>query len=32
MDIRDLHAGPWLVAGDFNLITCEEDKNNALIN
>ena len=23
--------GPWLVAGDFNLITCE-DKNNALIN
>ena len=32
VDIRDLHVGPWLVAGDFNLIAREEDKNNALIN
>lgn len=27
-DIRDLHAGPWLVAGDFNLIVNSEDKKN----
>uniref|UniRef100_A0ACD5YE76 Uncharacterized protein n=1 Tax=Avena sativa TaxID=4498 RepID=A0ACD5YE76_AVESA len=26
-DIRDLHAGPWIVAGDFNLILNPEDKN-----
>ena len=26
-DIWDLHAGPWMVAGDFNLITDPEDKN-----
>ena len=26
-DIRDLHAGPWMVAGDFNLIIDPEDKN-----
>ena len=32
VDIRDLHAGPWLVEGDFNLISREEDKSNALIN
>jgi endonuclease/exonuclease/phosphatase (EEP) superfamily protein YafD len=25
-DIRDLHVGPWLVAGDFNLIMDPEDK------
>jgi exonuclease III len=27
-DIRDLHQGPWAVAGDFNLITDAADKNN----
>ena len=32
VDIRDLHAGPWLVVGDFNLLVNEEDKSNALIN
>lgn len=32
VDIRDLHVGPWLVAGDFNLIAKEEDKSNGLIN
>uniref|UniRef100_A0A8R7TFI0 Endonuclease/exonuclease/phosphatase domain-containing protein n=1 Tax=Triticum urartu TaxID=4572 RepID=A0A8R7TFI0_TRIUA len=31
-DIRDLHAGPWVVAGDFNLIVNAEDKNNENIN
>jgi hypothetical protein len=25
-DIRDLHVGPWLVAGDFNLIVDPADK------
>jgi hypothetical protein len=25
-DIRDLHVGPWLVAGDFNLIVDPVDK------
>jgi hypothetical protein len=25
-DIHDLHVGPWLVAGDFNLIVDTEDK------
>ena len=32
VDIRELHTGPWLVAGDFNLIARQEDKNNNLIN
>ena len=32
VDIRDLHVGPWLVAGDFKLIAREEDKSNALSN
>ena len=32
VDIRDLHAGPWLVAGDFNLLAKQEDKSNALVN
>ncbi|PNT67816.1 hypothetical protein BRADI_3g32384v3 [Brachypodium distachyon] len=27
-DIRDLHPGPWVVAGDFNLIVNPEDKSN----
>ncbi|XP_073354918.1 uncharacterized protein [Aegilops tauschii subsp. strangulata] len=31
-DIRDLHAGPWMIVGDFNLIVCAEDKNNANLN
>lgn len=26
--IRDACQGPWAVTGDFNLILCEEDKNN----
>lgn len=30
--IRDACAGPWVVAGDFNLILEETDKNNARIN
>lgn len=32
VDIRDLHVGQWLVAGDFNLLARQEDKSNALIN
>ncbi|XP_073357969.1 uncharacterized protein [Aegilops tauschii subsp. strangulata] len=32
VDIRDLHAGPWLVADDFNLLVNQEDKRNASIN
>ena len=32
MDIIDLHASPWLVAGDFNLLVNQEDKSNTLIN
>ncbi|PNT75951.1 hypothetical protein BRADI_1g42272v3 [Brachypodium distachyon] len=28
-DVRDLHAGPWVVAGDFNLIVNFEDKSNS---
>lgn len=32
VDIRDLHVGPWLMAGDFNLLVNEEDKSNAMIN
>lgn len=31
-EIRDLHAGPWLVAGDFNLLVNPEDKSNDRIN
>ncbi|WVZ64648.1 hypothetical protein U9M48_014142 [Paspalum notatum var. saurae] len=31
-DIRALCSGPWLVAGDFNLIYLAEDKNNANLN
>lgn len=31
-DIRDLHPGPWTVAGDFNLIVDAVDKNNANLN
>uniref|UniRef100_A0A8R7TI29 Endonuclease/exonuclease/phosphatase domain-containing protein n=1 Tax=Triticum urartu TaxID=4572 RepID=A0A8R7TI29_TRIUA len=30
-DIRDLHAGPWVLVGDFNLIVNAENKNNAII-
>ena len=30
-DIRDLHAGPWMVAGDFNLIIDPEDKNQGVL-
>ena len=30
-DIRDLHAGPWMVAGDFNLIVDPEDKNQGVL-
>ncbi|KAM0913456.1 hypothetical protein ACQ4PT_012157 [Festuca glaucescens] len=32
MDIRDLHPGPWAVAGDFNLIVDAADKNNTNLN
>lgn len=32
VDIRDLLAGPWLLAGDFNLLAREEDKNNSRVN
>lgn len=32
VDIRDLHAGPWLVAGDFNLLARQEDKINEMVN
>jgi hypothetical protein len=31
-DVRDLHPGPWVVAGDFNLIVDAADKNNANLN
>lgn len=27
IDIRELHAGPWIVVGDFNLLVNPEDKN-----
>jgi exonuclease III len=30
-DIRDLHAGPWVVAGDFNLIVDSGDKNHGIL-
>lgn len=32
VDVCDLHVGPWLLAGDFNLITREEDKNKSRVN
>lgn len=32
VDIRELHAGPWVALGDFNLIVNLEDKNNNAIN
>jgi hypothetical protein len=31
-DVRDLHPGPWAVAGDFNLIVDATDKNNSNLN
>ena len=31
-DVRELCAGPWVVAGDFNQIFCSENKNNTNIN
>lgn len=31
-EIRDLHAGPWAVVGDFNLLLNPEDKNNRVVN
>lgn len=32
LDIRDLHAGPWMVVGDFNLLVNHEDKSNERVN
>lgn len=32
LEIRDLHAGPWVVTGDFNLLVDPDDKNNSLVN
>lgn len=32
VDVRDLHAGPWAVAGDFNLLENPKDKSNAAVN
>lgn len=31
-DVRDLHAGTWMIAGDFNLIADPSDKSNDRIN
>jgi hypothetical protein len=31
-EVRDLHPGPWVVAGDFNLIVDAADKNYANLN
>jgi hypothetical protein len=31
-DVRDLHPGPWAVAGDFNLIVDAVDKSNGNLN
>lgn len=31
-DIRDLHAGPWMVVGDFNLLVNHDDKSNDRVN
>jgi hypothetical protein len=30
-DIRDFHAGPWIVAGDFNMIVDAADKNQGVL-
>jgi hypothetical protein len=30
-DIRDLHVGPWVVAGDFNFIVDPEDKSHGCL-
>lgn len=30
--VRNLCSGPWMVAGDFNMIVCAKDKNNANLN
>ncbi|KAE8789573.1 Serine/threonine-protein kinase SMG1 [Hordeum vulgare] len=32
IDIGDLHAGPWAIAGDFNLLVNPEDKSNDIVN
>lgn len=32
VDVRDLHVGPWMITGDFNLLVNPEDKNNDSIN
>lgn len=32
VDIRDLHTGPWLIAGDFNLLVTQDDKSNDMVN
>ena len=32
VDIRELHAGPWIIAGDFNLLVNPHDKNNDAVN
>lgn len=32
VDVRDLHAGPWTVMGDFNLLVSPDDKNKEIIN
>ena len=32
IDIRDLHMGPWVVMGDFNLLVNPKDKSNESIN
>lgn len=31
-EVRDLHAGPWAVVGDFNLLLNPDDKNNRAVN
>ena len=31
-DLRDIIAGPWLLGGDFNMITSCADKNNCNFN
>lgn len=32
VEIRDLHAGPWTMVGDFNLLINPEEKSNLSIN
>ncbi|XP_073367719.1 uncharacterized protein [Aegilops tauschii subsp. strangulata] len=32
VDVRDLHAGPWAIVGDFNLLVNPRDKNNEAVN